>query len=248
MAVSPEFPLLVAIGFLAELVDGCVVMGYEICSGALLVGFGIPLGATRSSVLAAEVVIRGVSSASHAWFGNIDRKQVLSLLIPGSIGGLVGATVFARIPVWAVRPVVWAYLFVASLVLLFRVILRRTPIATGARKAQFGVIVGFLGGIGCGGWSAMFTSSMIVRGVAPRYSIGTATVTVFCVNVVVYVALSLQRDEMRYDVVVAILIGGILAAPLAAWITRHTSPRAAATAVGLLVCVVSVAGLFDTLT
>jgi uncharacterized membrane protein YfcA len=248
MTVRAEFPILIAVGFLAQLVDGCAVLGYEICSGALLVALGVPLAATRSSVLAAEVVVRGASSASHAWFGNIDRKIFLSLLIPGLIGGLIGAVVCARIPVWAIRPIVWFYLFIVSLVLLFRAILNRTPVTPEIQKPQLGAIAGFLGGIGCVGWSAIFTSNMIARGVSPRYSIGTANLVTLCINAAVCFALWLQLGEMHYDVALAILMGGTLAAPLAAWITRSISPRAAATIVGLLICAVSVAGLYDTLT
>jgi uncharacterized membrane protein YfcA len=247
MAVSPEFVLLVAVGFLAELVDGCFVMGYEICSGALLMGLGIPLVTTRSSVLVAEVVVRGVSSVSHAWLGNVDRKIIRSLLLPGIVGGLTGAILLDRLPVSVLRPLVWAYLFVTSLVLLFRAIVRRAPIASEPQGAQLGVIAGFLGGVGCGGWAAIITSNMIARGVMPRYSIGAATTVAFCIKLV-SLGLWLPINGIRYDLAVATVIGGILAAPLAAWVARQVAPRAAATAVGILVCAVSVAGLFDTLT
>jgi len=247
MAISPEFNLLVAVGFLAELVDGCFVMGYEICSGVLLMGLGIPLVATRSSVLVAEVVVRGVSSVSHAWLGNVDRKIIRSLLLPGIVGGLTGAILLNRLPVSVLRPLVWAYLFVTSLVLLFRAIVRRAPIASEPQGAQLGVIAGFLGGVGCGGWAAIMTSNMIARGVTPRYSVGAATTVSFCINLVCF-GLWLPVGGIRYDLAIATMIGGILAAPLAAWAARQVAPRAAATAVGIIVCAVSVIGLFDTLT
>lgn len=248
MIMSPEFPWLIAVGFLAQLVDGCVGMGYGICSSALLATFGIPPAMTRSTVQAAEVVTSGVSSVWHAWFRNIDREIFFSLLIPGVIGGIVGASVLAHVPTQVVRPFVWAYLLVTSLVVLFRVILLRTPITVKAQRPELGAVAGFLGAIGCGGWGAILTSTMIARGVTPRYAIGTANAAVFFVTLVISVALWFELGQMRYDMVLPLLIGGAVAAPLAAWVTGYIPRRAAATAVGVLVFALGVTGLFDTLT
>src|SRR2546422_652774 len=159
--LSPEFPWLIAVGFVAQLIDGCVGMGYGISSSAILATLGVPPAITSATVHAAEVVTAGVSSASHAWFRNIDRKIFFSLLVPGVIGGVLGATVLA---------------LATSLTLWY------------------------------------------------------------------------QLGQMRYDMVVALLIGGAAAAPLAAWVTRHVPQRAAATAVGVVVFALGATGLFATLT
>jgi uncharacterized membrane protein YfcA len=89
---------------------------------------------------------------------------------------------------------------------------------------------------------------MIARGVSPRYAIGTSNAVDFFVALATSLTLWYQLGEMRYDLVIALLIGGATAAPLAAWVTRHVPQRAAATAVGLIVFVLGATGLFVTLT
>jgi uncharacterized membrane protein YfcA len=104
MSLAPEVPWLIAVGFVAQLIDGCVGMGYGISASAILATLGVPPAVTSATVHAAEVVTAGVSSASHAWFRNIDRRIFFSLLVPGVIGGVLGATLLAHVPAHAVRP------------------------------------------------------------------------------------------------------------------------------------------------
>jgi uncharacterized protein len=248
MTLSPEFPWLIGIGFVAQLIDGMVGMGYGICCSAILATLGVPPATTSMTVHAAEVVTYGVSSVSHAWFRNIDRKIFFSLLLPGVMGGIVGASVLAHVPTAAVRPFVWGYLLVTSLVVLSRVILKRTPLSVQAQGPTLGAAAGFLDAVGGGGWGTIVTSTMIARGVPPRYAIGTSNAVDFFVALATSVALWFQIGQMRYDMVVALLIGGASAAPVAAWVTRHVPQRAAATAVGLVVFILGAAGLFRTLT
>lgn len=245
---SPEFSWLILVGFIAQMIDGCVGMGYGISSSAILATLGIPPAVTSATVHAAETVTAGVSSVSHAWFKNIDRKIFFSLLIPGVIGGILGGTLLAHIPTHIVRPFVWGYLLVTSLVVLSRVILKRTPLDVRAQGPSLGLIAGFLDAIGGGGWGTIVTSTMIARGVSPRYAIGTSNAVDFFVALATSLTLWYHLGQMRYDLVIALLIGGATAAPLAAWVTRHVPQRAAATAVGLIVFVLGATGLFITLT
>lgn len=247
MTLAPEVPWLVAVGFIAQLIDGCVGTGYGISSSAILATLGVPPAVTSATVHAAEVVTAGVSSASHAWFRNIDRRIFFSLLIPGVVGGVVGAGLLAHAPVRAVRPFIWAYLVVTSLVVLTRVVLRRTPLAASAHGPALGAIAGFLDAIGGGGWGTIVSSTMIARGVAPRFAIGTSNAVICFVALATSLTLWSQLGTMRYDMVIALLIGGAAAAPLAAWVTRHVPHRAAATAVGLVVFALGATGLFSTL-
>ena len=247
MTLSPEFPWLVAVGFVAQLIDGCVGMGYGITSSAILATLGIPPAVTSATVHAAEVVTAGVSSVSHAWFRNIDRKIFFSLLVPGVLGGIVGASVLAHAPTPIVRPFVWGYLLITSLVVLSRVILKRTPLEVKAQGPALGAVAGFLDAIGGGGWGTIVTSTMVARGVSPRYAIGTANAVDFFVALATSLALWFQLGQMRYDMVLALLIGGATAAPIAAYVTRHVPQRAAATAVGVFVFLLGATGLFHTL-
>jgi uncharacterized membrane protein YfcA len=248
MTLAPEVPWLIAVGFAAQLIDGCVGMGYGISASAILTTLGVPPAVTSATVHAAEVVTAGVSSASHAWFRNIDRRIFFSLLVPGVIGGVLGATLLAHVPAHTVRPFVWAYLLITSLIVLSRVILKRTPLRVGAQGPALGGIAGFLDAIGGGGWGTIVTSTMIARGVTPRFAIGTSNAVIFFVALATSLTLWLQLGTMRYDMVLALLIGGAAAAPIAAWVTSHVPQRAAATAIGVVVFVLGATGLFTTLT
>lgn len=247
MSLSPGVPWLVAVGFIAQMIDGCVGTGYGIFSSATLATFGIPPAVTSATVHAAEVVTAGVSGASHAWFRNIDRRILLWLVIPGIIGAVLGASLLAHVPTARVRPFVWAYLLVISLIVLSRVFLKRTPLEARPQGPVLGAVAGFLDAVGGGGWGTIVSSTMIARGVAPRLAIGTSNAAIFFVAGAITLTLWLQLGQMRYDMVIALLIGGAAAAPLAAWVTRHVPRRVAATAVGLMVFALGATGLWTTL-
>lgn len=247
MALAPEIPWLVGVGFIAQLIDGCVGMGYGISASSILATIGVPPAVTSATVHAAEAVTAGVSSASHAWFRNIDRRILFSLVVPGVIGGVLGANLLARVPAHTVRPFVWAYLLATSLVVLSRVFLRREKLLGGPQGPALGAVAGFLDAIGGGGWGTIVTSTMVARGVPPRYAIGTANAAVFFVSIGTCLTLWVHLGTMRYDMVIALLIGGAVAAPIAAYITRHVPQRAAAAVVGLVVFVLGVSGLYATL-
>jgi uncharacterized protein len=247
MSLAPDVAWLVGVGFVAQLIDGCVGMGYGISASSILATLGVPPAVTSATVHAAEVVTAGVSSASHAWFRNIDRRILFSLVVPGVIGGVLGANLLARVPAHAVRPFVWAYLVATSLVVLSRVFLPRRHLTVGAQGPALGAVAGFLDAIGGGGWGTIVTSTMIARGVPPRYAIGTSNAAIFFVALGTCLTLWVQLGTMRYDMVVALLIGGALAAPLAAYVTRHVPQRAATAAVGLVVLALGAGGLYATL-
>ena len=176
---SASIPWLIAIGFIAELIDGCVGMGYGICSSAFLATLGVPPPVTSATVHAAEFVTAGVSGISHAWFRNIDRRIFASLLLPGVLGDIFGASVLTHVPTLIIRPFVWGYLFITSLVVLTRVILNRATITVQTQGPGLGAIAGFLDAVGGGGWETIVTSAMIARGVPSRYAIGTANAWYF---------------------------------------------------------------------
>ena len=244
--MTPEFGWLVAVGFAAQLVNGSVGMGYGLVTSGCLAALGFPPALTSAAVHGALVATTGVSSASQAWFRNLDRKVFFSLLVPGVIGGIVGASLLAHVPTRIIQPFVWGYLLITSLFVLGRVILRRNPVALHGRV--LGAVAGFLDAIGGGGWGTITTSTLIARGLPPRFAIGTANAVEFFVTLAISITLWFQVGPVRYDVVLALLIGGAAAAPLSAWLTSHTPARAAATAVGLLVFLLGAAGLFATLT
>jgi len=125
--------------------------------------------------------------------------------------------------------------------------LKRTPLRSAGQGPLLGGIAGFLDALGGGGWGTIVTSTMVARGVTPRYAIGTSNAVIFFVASATCATLWLHLGTMRYDMVLALLIGGAAAAPVAAWVTRHVPQRAAAMAVGLAVFALGVTGLVSTL-
>src|SRR5256714_12834693 len=174
MTVAPEVPSLVAVGFIAQLIDGCVGMGYGISASSILATLGVPPAITSATVHAAETVTAGVASASHARFRNIDRRIFFSLLLPGVLGGMLGATLLAHVPAHTVRPFVWAYLLATSLLVLARVILKRSPLRVGAQGPALGAVAGILDAIGGGGLGSVLTPAILARAVTPRLAVAPA--------------------------------------------------------------------------
>jgi len=248
MSLGPEFGWLVAIGLAAQLINGSVGMGYGLVTSGCLAALGFPPLLTSAAVHGALVATTGVSSISHAWFCNIDRRVFFSLLVPGILGGIVGASILAHVPTRIIQPMVWGYLLITSLFVLGRVILHRKPLEVGAQGRVLGAVAGFLDAVGGGGWGTITTTTLIARGVPPRFAIGTVNTVEFFVTLAISITLWFQIGPVRYDVVLALLIGGAAAAPLAAWLTSHAPARAAATAVGLVVFALGATGLFATLT
>ena len=138
----------------------------------------MPPAITSATVHAAETVTAGVSSASHARFRNIDRRIFFSLLLPGVLGGMLGATLLAHVPAHTVRPFVWAYLLATSLVVLARVILKRSPLRVGTQGPALGAVAGFLDAIG-GGAAAAPIAARVTSRVPQRAATAAVGVIVF---------------------------------------------------------------------
>jgi uncharacterized membrane protein YfcA len=248
MSLDSEFGWFVAIGFAAQLINGSFGIGSGLVTSSCLAVLGFQPAITSAAVHGALTATTAVSSASHAWFRNIDRRVFFSLLVPGVAGGILGACLLAHLPTRVIQPFVWGYLLVTSLFVLGRVILRRKPLTVSSEGRVLGAVAGFLDAVGGGGWATITTTTLIARGIPPRFAIGTVNAVEFFVTLAISVTLWFQLGPVRYDMVLGLLIGGAIAAPLGAWLTSHAPARAAATAVGLLVFALGATGLFATLT
>src|SRR5690606_30003307 len=113
-----QFLVFVAIGLGAQLIDGALGMAYGLVSSSILLAMGMPPAAVSASVHTAEVFTTGVSGAAHGMLGNVDRRLMLRLALPGVVGGVIGATVLSRIDGDAIKPWIHAYLFVLALLIL----------------------------------------------------------------------------------------------------------------------------------
>lgn len=241
-------------GFTASLVDGALGMGFGPTSSSILLSTGISPAAASTTVNLAKVVTGLVSGASHWHFGNVDRRLVLRLAGPGVLGALVGTTVLVNVDGDDLRPVLALILLVVGLRVLVR-FSRLLPMqpdpAPGSEHSQPGrrvhgvELVAATGGVTnglVGAWGPVVTPFLLHRGLPPRFAVGSVNTAEVAVAVVAAGSLvaSLGGDGLEVGVILAMLAGGALAAPLAAYTVRLIPARVLGLAVAGLLLVTQV--------
>jgi uncharacterized membrane protein YfcA len=242
-----NFLLLAIVGLIAQLVDGSLGMAYGVTSQSLLLTVGIAPALASASVHIAEVGTTAASGASHWRFGNVDWSKVGPLAIPGAIGAFFGAVVLsAFITAEAAEPIVAIFLFCLGIFVLARFSFRRhqRPVevrpVSRAFLAPLGLIAGFLDAAGGGGWGPISTPTLLSSGrMEPRKIIGTVDTSEFLVALAASIGFlfALSFAEIPWTVVGALLIGGVIAAPIAAYIVRILPARILGSTVGGLILV-----------
>ena len=237
--LDSQFLLFVLVGLAAQLVDGALGMAFGLICSSVLLAMGLPPAAVSASVHTAEVFTTGVSGASHGLLGNVDRRLLLRLAIPGVVGGAIGAYVLTRLDGDAIRPWIYGYLLVLSLLILLRAIGRRVPRGEVRRVGLLGLSAGLLDAIGGGGWGPMATSTLLAHGGRARSTIGTVSAAEFAVTLAISMTFLLTIGLEYWRITLGLLLGGVVAAPLAAVLVKRVPERAVLGAVGLLVLLVS---------
>ena len=242
-----NFLLLAIVGLLAQLVDGSLGMAYGVTSQSLLLAVGIAPALASASVHIAEVGTTAASGASHWRFGNVDWSKVWPLAIPGAIGAFLGAIVLsAFITAEAAEPIVAIFLFCLGIFVLARFSFRRHQRPVEVRSisrtflAPLGLIAGFLDAAGGGGWGPISTPTLLSSGrMEPRKIIGTVDTSEFLVALSASIGFlfALSFAQIPWTVVGALLLGGVIAAPIAAYIVRILPARILGSAVGGLILV-----------
>ncbi|MGN6222891.1 sulfite exporter TauE/SafE family protein [Pseudoxanthomonas sp.] len=239
MAFGSEFYWFVLIGLGAQLVDGALGMAFGLVSSSILLGMGLPPAAVSASVHTAEIFTTGVSGASHAYFRNIDKRLFWRLTLSGALGGVIGAYILTRLPGEAIRPFIYLYLLVLSVLILLRSFGRFVPKKQIRRVPMLGFLAGLLDASGGGGWGPLATSTLLAGGGKARTTIGTVNAAEFVITLAVSLTFFLSIGLQHLEIVLGLLIGGVLAAPLAAYLVRHVPERLVLTVVGVLVLCIS---------
>ena len=239
------FVAALAVGFLAQLIDGALGMAYGISATTLLLAGGAtPLGAT-AAVHVAEIFTSGASGLVHWRAGNVNRTLFLRLLVPGMIGAIAGAWLVTRIDGNALRPWVSAYLLLMGVYVVVRALRRSAHRQAMECKAPGALAFsgGFVDAIGGGGWGPVVASTLLGSGHAPRSTIGTVNAVEFFVTLDSGLSFVLLAGISRWEPVAGLVAGGLIAAPFAAQLTARLPPRALMLAVGLMVSALSAYGL-----
>lgn len=232
------FLLMVLAGFLAQLVDGALGMGYGVTCTSVLLSIGTPLPAISGSIHAAEMFSSGASGFSHYKFGNVNKKLFLRLLLPGIAGAVIGALLLSWLgSTYAayIKPVLAIY----TLLLGARILFNAFKKAGGRKKVKrvgwLAAAGGFLDSFGGGGWGPLVTSTLIAKGKTPRYVIGTVSLTEFFVTLASALTFFTMIGISHLQVILGLIIGGVAAAPLAARLSGRLPVKTMFVAVGVLV-------------
>ncbi len=249
--------VLAIVGLIAQLVDGSLGMAYGVTSTTLLLAVGISPALASASVHIAEVGTCAMSGVSHWRFGNVDWSKIVWLAVPGAIGAFLGAVVLVSvITAEAAEPIVAVFLFSLGIFILSRFSFRRherpvreRPIPK-AFMGPLGFVAGFLDAAGGGGWGPISTPTLLSSGrMQPRKVIGTVDTSEFLVALAASIGflISLSLANIPWQLVGALLIGGLIAAPIAAWIVRILPARIMGTAVGGIILIVNMRTFLETI-
>ncbi|XFC40807.1 sulfite exporter TauE/SafE family protein [Stenotrophomonas indicatrix] len=239
MELSSEFWWFILIGLGAQLVDGALGMAFGLVSSSVLLSMGLPPAQVSASVHTAEVFTTGASGVSHLVAGNVDRRLFFRLALPGALGGALGAYVLTQVPGDLIRPLIYLYLLVLAIIILARAAGRWMPKGEIRRVPVLGFFAGLLDASGGGGWGPVATSTLLARGGQARTTIGTVNAAEFVVTLTVSATFLLSMGMQHLQIVAGLLIGGMMAAPVAAVLVKRVKERWVLVAVGVLVLGIS---------
>ncbi|MGE4357819.1 MAG: sulfite exporter TauE/SafE family protein [Candidatus Omnitrophota bacterium] len=235
------------IGFVAQIIDGALGMGYGVFSSSFLISLGFYPAIVSASVHTSEVFTTFASGISHLKFGNVEKRLVKFLTFFGVLGAILGVCGVVKISSEIVTPAVSIILLIMGFLILINFIFRNSMMKRGARrypKNRFkilGLFAGFIDAIGGGGWGPVCTTTLIVDGIEPNKVIGSVNFAEFFVTLVMSITFFslLKPENFRWDIVLALTIGGIISAPFSAFICKRLPKRILGILVGLLVIILS---------
>jgi len=245
--MDQDIVVFIVVGFIAQMIDGALGMAYGVSSTSFLLSIGIPPAAASASVHAAEIFTSGVSGFSHLRFGNVNRTLFKNLVIPGVIGGVLGAYILTAVPGETMKPFVALYLLTMGLMILRRALraVQQTEVKT--KVIPLGLAGGFCDAIGGGGWGPVVTSTLVARGHSPRFAIGSVNLAEFFVTIAEVAAFLTVIGLVHWQIIVGLTIGGVLAAPLAAHVCKRLPSRVLMIVVGVLITALSVRTIYQAL-
>jgi hypothetical protein len=224
--------VLAVIGLLAELVDGSLGMAYGVTITSLLVATGLAPVLASASVHSAEVVTTMAAAVSHWRLGNTNARLISGLVLPGAVGAFCGALFLASVPGGTIKPFVSGYLLLLGFFILARfargsrVSANEPPRRPLTRPwlALLGLVAGFFDASGGGGWGPIATTTLLARREAPpNQVIGSVDASEMVVTIAATLGFlfSMGLKGVNPWWVLALIVGGVIAAPIAAWLVRR---------------------------
>lgn len=223
---SSEFWMYAGIGFFAQIVDGALGMAYGLVSTSFLLAFGMPPAAASAAVHTAELFTTGASGAAHIWRRNVQWNLVWRLAPAGMAGGIAGALVVSYLPVAIMKPIVSAYLLIMGVIVVVLALRGPRPPPTDLKGIKrLGLVGGFLDAAGGGGWGPIVTTTLLGRGHGARHAVGSVNTTEFLVTAAISASFFFALGGVRWTDILGLLVGGVIAAPVAAFAASVARPR-----------------------
>jgi len=241
----PYLLLFTLVGFFAQIIDGSLGMAFGAASSSLLLMFGIAPVIVSATIHFAEIFTTAASGASHWKFGNVDKSLLLRLSIPGGIAAFVGAALLSNINGALVRPIIAIFLFIMGIYIVYLFLFRPSKQKKETKHTlptifliPLGFVAGLFDSIGGGGWGTVNTPLLLSKkGAVPRKVIGTVSASEFVVTISASLGFLIffGWSQINWFWVGAFALGGVLAAPIAAWLVKVIPTKMLGVIVGSLI-------------
>ncbi len=239
--VDSEILYYVLGGFIAQMIDGALGMAYGVTATTFLMSVGITPAAASASVHASEVFTSGVSGYMHLKFGNVNSKLFKTLVIPGIIGAILGAYVLSSLEDYAgyIKPIVSIYTLILGAIIIRKALIKRQEKRQLKKVGWLALFGGYLDSIGGGGWGPIVSSTLIASGRHPKYTIGSVNLTEFFVSLASSLTFFTVIGLGYWQVIVGLILGGVVAAPIAARLANKLPVKSMMILVGIVIIIVS---------
>jgi siroheme synthase-like protein len=236
--LDPAFPIMLLAGFIAQLVDGALGMGYGVTSATILLSAGVSPAAMSGSIHTAEMFASGASGYSHYKFGNVNKKLFKALLIPGVLGAIAGALMLVFIGDKygkLIRPCIAVYTLILGVKFIINAFREIKPQKKFKHYRLLAAVGGFFDSFGGGGWGPIVTSTLVNNGRSHKYVVGSVSLTEFFVTLASAFTFFTLIGVSHWQTILALIIGGLIAAPIAAKLAGKLPRRTAFMLLGALV-------------
>lgn len=234
-----DFWIILVIGFAAQMVDGALGMAYGLTASSFLLASGLPPVQVSATVHLAETFTTGASGLSHHKFGNVDRKLFKRLVIPGCLGAAIGAYLLTALPGDKIKPLIACYIALMGGVVFAKAFVQVPPLRVAGKVRILGFFGALVDAIGGGGWGPIVASTLLARGNEARFTVGTVNAVEFFVTLTASVVFLLTVGIGLWKLALPLALGGLIAAPFAAYVCKLVPHRAMLAVVGLVIMGVS---------
>ncbi len=241
-SLTIDFAYFMLAGFIAQMIDGALGMAYGVSATTFLLSYGISPAISSMSVHASEIFTSGVSGIMHLRFGNVNNRLFKSILLPGVLGAIIGAYILSEFEAFnnIIKPTVSLYTLILGGLIVYKVVRKKQVRKKVTKVGWLGLLGGFLDSIGGGGWGPVVSSTLIARGKHPRMIVGSVNLAEFFVSLASsFTFFTVIGTTNVWQPVLGLILGGVCAAPIAAYLASKLNIKAMMLFVGIVVVIVS---------